>query len=100
MKKQLVKNSFWEFEAMDKGPDEYENLTSICIHATDFSKLRKKIRCMNKSVCFECFKSISIWYHYGVPSKKDVVLYHARFVNAHKLVFYKSTTGVEHEISI
>lgn len=100
MKKQLVKKNFWNFDARDKDPDEHENGTFISINATDFSTLRKKIRTLNKTACFECWKAISIWYHYGVPSKKDIRLFHARFENAHKLIFWETTKGVEHEIII
>lgn len=100
MNKELVKKNFWDFEARDKDPDEYENGTFISIHATDFSTLRKKIRTLNKAACFECWKAVSIWYHYGVPSKKEVRLFRARFENAHKLIFWESTKGGEHEIII
>ena len=100
MKKQLVKKNFWNFEARNKGPEDYENGTFISINATDFSMLRKKIRTLNKAACFECWDAVLIWYHYGVPSKKEVRLFHARFENAHKLIFWETTKGVNHEISI
>ena len=93
-------NAYWNFDAYDEMPENFNNQIRIDINAVNFSALRKQIKYFNNVFNFKTF-NVSLWYHYKINKNGKLVgeceRFHIHFLKENTLTIEKGFKYIENE---
>ena len=91
-------NAYWNFDAYDEMPENFNNQIRIDINAVNFSALRKQIKYFNNVFNFKTF-NVSLWYHYKINKNGKLVgeceRFHIHFLKENTLTIEKGFKSYE-----